>query len=66
MRVVVFSAKPHDRDFLPLACADRHELVFHESRLSAATVPLAAGAEVFFYEKGALDLHQGIAAVLRY
>jgi len=27
---------------------------------------IASGAEVFFYEKGALDLHQGIAAVLRY
>ncbi|MFO0888735.1 MAG: hypothetical protein U0790_06260 [Isosphaeraceae bacterium] len=27
---------------------------------------LATGAEVFFYEPGVLDLHQGIAAVLRY
>jgi len=27
---------------------------------------IAAGGEVFFYEPGVLDLHQGIAAVLRY
>jgi hypothetical protein len=27
---------------------------------------LAEGGEVFFYEPGALDLHQRIAAVLRY
>ncbi len=45
MRVVVFSTKPHDRDFLPAACAGRHELVFQEAHLRVDTVPLAAGAE---------------------
>lgn len=64
MRVVVFSAKPHDRDFLPLACADRHELVFHESRLSAATVPLAAGAEavcLFVHDHADATILAGLA-----
>jgi D-lactate dehydrogenase len=45
MRVVVFSTKPHDRQFLGAANAGRHELVFLEARLLAETAPLAAGAE---------------------
>lgn len=45
MRVVVFSAKPHDHEFLPAACGNRHELVFQEAHLQADTVPLAAGAD---------------------
>jgi D-lactate dehydrogenase len=45
MRVVVFSTKPYDRQFLSAAnSAGRHELVFQEPRLSAATAPLAAAA----------------------
>jgi D-lactate dehydrogenase len=45
MRVVVFSAKPHDRVFLTEANAGRHELVFLEPRLVLETAKLAAGAE---------------------
>ena len=44
MRVVVFSAKPHDREFLGAANAGRPELVFQASRLLAESAPLAAGA----------------------
>ena len=45
MRVVVFSTKPHDRQFLNEANAGRHELVFLEPRLVQETAGLAAGAE---------------------
>jgi D-lactate dehydrogenase len=45
VRVVVFSTKPYDRDFLGAANAGRHELVFQEPHLSLATVPLASEAE---------------------
>lgn len=45
MRVVVFSAKPHDRAFLGAANAGRHELVFQEARLLPESAPLAAGAD---------------------
>jgi D-lactate dehydrogenase len=41
MRVVVFSTKSYDRDFLSAANAGRHELVFHEPHLSLATTTLA-------------------------
>ncbi|HWL13988.1 MAG TPA: 2-hydroxyacid dehydrogenase [Opitutus sp.] len=44
MRVVVFSTKPYDRQFLAAANRGRHELVFQEPRLLAETTPLAAGA----------------------
>ncbi len=44
MRVVVFSTKSYDRGFLDAANRRRHELVYQEPRLSAATAPLAAGA----------------------
>ncbi len=44
MKVVVFSAKPYDRAFLGVKAAGRHEFVFQEPRLHAATAPLAAGA----------------------
>lgn len=45
MRVVVFSAKRYDRQFLTAANAGQaHELVFLEARLSADTAALAAGA----------------------
>lgn len=45
MRVVVFSTKPHDRQFLGTANAGRHELVFQEARLLPETAALATGAE---------------------
>lgn len=45
MRVVVFSTKPHDRQFLSAANAGRHELVFVEARLLPETAALAAGAQ---------------------
>lgn len=45
MRVVVFSTKPHDRQFLTAANAGRHELVFLEARLLPETAALAAGAQ---------------------
>ena len=44
MRVVVFSAKSYDREFLGAANAGRHDLVFQEPHLSPATAPLASGA----------------------
>ncbi len=44
MKVAVFSSKPYDRRSLEAANeADGHELFFLESRLAAATAPLAAG-----------------------
>lgn len=45
MRVIVFSTKPYDRHFLGQANRGRHEFIFQEPRLSAATAPLAAGAD---------------------
>ena len=45
MRVVVFSTKPYDRQFLTEASAGRHELVFLEPRLVLETAGLAAGAQ---------------------
>jgi len=46
MRIAVFSTKAYDRRFMDGANTDhRHELVYFEPRLTAATVPLAAGFE---------------------
>jgi len=46
MKVAVFSAKPHDVQFLMAANADAgHELAFHDLRLGPDVLPLAAGAE---------------------
>ena len=44
MQVVVFSARPFDRQFLDRANAGRHELRYLEARLTADTAPLATGA----------------------
>lgn len=44
MDVAVFSAKPYDQRFLDAANAGRHRLAYYDTRLSAATVPLARGA----------------------
>jgi D-lactate dehydrogenase len=47
MRVDVFSAKPHDLDFLREAAKDSSlALQFHEARLNADTARLAEGAQV--------------------
>jgi D-lactate dehydrogenase len=47
MHVVVFSAKPHDRQFLKAANASgAHRLTFLEARLSEETAQLAEGADV--------------------
>ncbi len=47
MRIDVFSAKPHDLEFLRAAATDKAlELQFHEARLNADTSRLAEGAEV--------------------
>lgn len=43
MRVAVFSTKAYDKASLDDANAGRHELVYHDVRLSAATAALAAG-----------------------
>jgi D-lactate dehydrogenase len=44
MRVVVFSTKPYDREFLERCNARHgHELQFLEPRLTAATARLAEG-----------------------
>jgi D-lactate dehydrogenase len=46
MQVAVFSARPYDRRFLDRANArGEHALVFHEARLTAASAPLAQGAD---------------------
>lgn len=45
MRLAIFHARPHDREFLLAAnLGGPHELVFLEPRLDAVTAPLAAGA----------------------
>ncbi len=44
MRIVFFSSKPYDRQFMEAANATyRHELAFLEARLSRETAPLAKG-----------------------
>ncbi len=44
MKVILFSAQPHDRRFFEHALKDfSHELVFHEVKLSTSTVQLAKG-----------------------
>jgi D-lactate dehydrogenase len=44
VRVVVFSTKPYDRQFLEAASHHHsHELVYHESRLASDTTELARG-----------------------
>lgn len=46
MRVVVYSTRPYDREFLSRANVGmRHELVFLEARLDASTVTAAHGAQ---------------------
>lgn len=45
MRVAVFSTQNYDRLFLDAANQGRHELAYHEVRLSPTTAPLAAGYE---------------------
>jgi len=45
MRIAVYSSKPYERPFLDTANADaRHDLVYLDARLSAATADLARGA----------------------
>jgi len=47
MKITIFSAKPHDRQFLATAnSGGRHELIFHAARLSDRTAALAQGSEV--------------------
>lgn len=46
MRVIVYSTRPNDREFLARANdAGRHELVFIDARLDAATAAVADGAQ---------------------
>ncbi len=46
MKVSIFSTKSYDRTFLEAANENtRHDLIFHEARLSVDTAPLAAGSE---------------------
>ena len=45
MRVTVFSTKPYDEQYLSAANAERHELVFHDMRLTSATAALAGGSD---------------------
>ena len=44
MRVIVYSTKPYDRQFLDAANAGRHELTYLDCRLTVATTALAKGA----------------------
>ena len=59
MRVIVFSAKPHDRQFLEAANGrDRHEFVYVESRLEPCTAALAQGADaVCCFVNDRVDAH---------
>lgn len=43
MKVAVFSSKPYDKAFLSNANQGRHELVFHDTTLNAASTLLAQG-----------------------
>jgi D-lactate dehydrogenase len=43
VKVAVFSAKPHDREFLDAANKGRHELRYLDCRLTVATTALAKG-----------------------
>lgn len=64
MRVVVFSSKPHDRQFLEEANRGRHEFVFQEARLQLETVPLAAGAQaacLFVHDHASKEILAGLA-----
>jgi len=46
MKVAVFSARPYDREFLDAAnSAGRHDLAYHDARLTSRTVALARGHE---------------------
>ncbi|MEO5715725.1 MAG: 2-hydroxyacid dehydrogenase [Luteolibacter sp.] len=46
MKIAVFSTKNYDRRFLEAANQEaRHDLNFHEARLSSDTAPLAAGSD---------------------
>jgi D-lactate dehydrogenase len=45
MRVVVFSTRPYDREFLSQAAVGKHELTFLEPRLAPETAVLARGFE---------------------
>jgi len=63
MRVVVFSTKPHDRQFLEAANDGRHEFVFQEARLQLETVPLAAGADaacLFVHDHASKEILAGL------
>lgn len=63
MRVVVFSSKPHDRQFLEAANAGRHEFIYQEARLQPETVPLAAGAEavcLFVHDHASREILTGL------
>jgi D-lactate dehydrogenase len=46
VKVVIFSARPHDRRFLDAANAGRHNLSYFEAHLSQDSAPMAARAEV--------------------
>jgi D-lactate dehydrogenase len=64
MRVVVFSTKPHDRQFLEAANRGRHEFIFQEARLQRETVPLAAGADaacLFVHDHADKEILAGLA-----
>jgi D-lactate dehydrogenase len=45
MRVAVFSSKAYDREFLGLANAGQHQLIFHEVQLTPTTAVLAQGCD---------------------
>lgn len=46
MRIAVFSTKPYDERHLRDANQKRHQLIFHEERLSSKTAALANGGDV--------------------
>ena len=45
MDVAVFSTKPYDRQFMDPAAEGKHNLTYHEARLTSATAVLADGAD---------------------
>lgn len=66
MKVAVYSTKPYERTYLEKANRNKHELVFIESALSAATVDLAKGctaASIFTNDDAGAETLRALAEI---
>jgi len=64
MKVAVFSTRGYDRDHLDAANAGRHELLFHDCHLAAATAAVASGCQaacLFVNDRADAAALQGLA-----